>query len=291
MGRQSALEFAATGEGAAFHGAYDRVLGKWPGEVDTIDLASEYGTTRVNMCGPVGAPSVVLLPGAGATSTVWFANVAALAERFRVHAVDRIGDAGRSIAGRPVRSVDDLMSWLGTVVAGAGLGTFGLVGHSYGGMVALAYALRAPDRIRKLVLIDPNSCFAGMRAQYLARAAPLLLCPTEKRQRDFIRWETNGQEVDADWLELMSRGAAHFPKSKTVVPKRPGRAALDALDVDTTVVLAGRSKVHDSGTLGVTIATRFPRVDVITLDGATHHTVPMYPAAEFNAALVAALDR
>lgn len=287
----STVDFTTTAEGVAYYRAYDRVLEKWPIDVNCVDLASQYGTTRVNVCGPLDAPPVVLLPGAGATSTVWFENVAALADRFRVYAVDLIGDAGRSIAdGDRLRSVDDLMFWLNAVVEAAGLTDFGLVGHSYGAMIALAYALREPDRVRNLVLLDPNSCFAGMRAPYLAHAVPLLLRPNEKRERDFIRWETGGQDIDEDWLDLLARGAAYFPKSKTIVPKRPKRSALDELAVDTTVILAANSKVHDSGQLATNIAESLPRLRSIVVEGATHHTMPMSPAAELNDALINALS-
>ncbi|AHD23957.1 hypothetical protein Y013_23490 [Rhodococcus pyridinivorans SB3094] len=76
------------------------------------DLDSRFGTTRVTECGPPGAPPVLLLPGAGATSMVWFANAAALGEAHRLLAVDIIGDVGRSVAdGDPVRNVDDLLGW------------------------------------------------------------------------------------------------------------------------------------------------------------------------------------
>lgn len=287
----STTDFTGTAKGVAFYRAYDRVLEKWPVDVTSVDLSSEYGTTHVNMCGPADAPPVVLLPGSGATSTVWFENVAALASRYRVFAVDLIGDAGRSVAGdKHPRTVDDLLSWLDAVTQAAGLTAFSLVGHSYGAMIALAYALREPDRVQNLVLLDPNSCFAGMRASYLAHAVPLLMRPTEKRERDFICWETGGQGVDEDWLDLLARGAARFPKSKTVVPKRPRRNALEGLAVDTTVILAADSKVHDSRRLAADIAESIPRLRSIVVDGATHHTMPMSPATELNDTLVNALS-
>ena len=287
----STTDFTAAPEGAAFYRAYDRVLEKWPVEATGVDLATEFGTTRLNVCGPLDGPPLVLLPGAGATSTVWFANVAALADRYRVYAVDLIGDAGRSTAdGTPLRSTDDLMTWFRTVTETTGSTELGLVGHSYGAMIALAYALRDPKRVRKLVLLDPNSCFAGMRASYLTRAVPLLLRPTEKRERDFIRWETDGRHIDGDWLDLLAQGAAYFPKSKTIVPKRPTRSALTNLRVDTTAIFAADSKVHDSGRLVTNIAESLPRVRAVSVDGATHHTMPMSPAAGLNAALINALS-
>jgi pimeloyl-ACP methyl ester carboxylesterase len=283
-------DFAATAEGAAFYRAYDRVLEKWPADVTSTDLDSEYGTTRVNSCGPDGAPPVVLLPGGGATSTVWFRNVAAIAARHRVHAIDLIGDAGRSIAdGTPIKSTSTLLSWLTTVVDGVGAESFGLIGHSYGAMIALAYALRTPDRVEKLILLDPTSCFAGMRPRYLARALPVLLRPSEKRQRSFIVWETNGHAIDEHWLDLSAQGAAYFPATKTVVPPRPEPAHLRSMKPDTTIILAADSKAHDSRRVAADIAKTHRRIRVVTLDEATHHTMPMTPAAALDTELIGAL--
>lgn len=287
----SITRFASTAEGAAFYRAYDRVLEKWPVTVTTTDLDSEFGTTRVNSCGPEDAPPIVLLPGGGATSTVWFENVAALATRHRVHAIDLLGEPGRSVAdGSPMRSADALLAWLGTVMDGLGLGSFALGGHSYGAMIALAFALDEPDRVEKLVLLDPNSCFARMHPRYLARALPLLLRPTDTRQRTFIEWETSGHSLDDDWLDLLARGAADFPASKTVVPPRPKPAILESLRPDTTVILASDSRVHDSRRIARRITETHGQIRVVTLNGATHHTVPMHPAAAVDAALIDALS-
>ncbi|MGW4478834.1 alpha/beta hydrolase [Rhodococcus triatomae] len=233
---------------------------------------------------------MLLLPGGGATSTVWFANVAALAARYRVHAVDLMGDAGRSRAeGTAPRTVDDLLGWLDSVVRGLGLGTFALAGHSYGAMIALAYVLRQPERVSALALLDPTSCFAGMRMPYLARAAPLLLRPTEKRQRRFVDWETGRRPLDGDWLDLLARGAAHFPATKLVVPKRPSSRQLRELEVRTTVILAGAGRAHDSERLAGILGEEHPGITVVTVGEATHHTLPMSPHDEVDAALLGAL--
>ncbi|WP_238150993.1 alpha/beta fold hydrolase [Kribbella sindirgiensis] len=46
-------------------------------------------------------PPVVLLPGHGATSPVWFAIAPRLAEKYRVYAIDLIVDAGRGKSHDP----------------------------------------------------------------------------------------------------------------------------------------------------------------------------------------------
>ncbi|MFG2205891.1 alpha/beta fold hydrolase [Streptomyces sp. NPDC048638] len=265
-----------------FRAAYDAVLDRWPGPVDRLDLTSAYGTTRVTAYGPEGGEPLVLLHGGGATSTVWFANAAGPGRTRRIYAVDRIGEAGRSVRGdRPLRSTDDLHAWLDGVLDGLGLDRPDLCGHSYGGWIALTHALRAPRRVRKLVLLDPTQCFAGLRPGYLLRALPLLVRPTAERARAFLAWETRGTEIDPTWRELYGR-AAEFPHARVVVAKRPRPEELRASTVPMLVLLAGDSRAHDSRRVQAAVSRHLPRADTAVLAGLSHHAMPFVRAAELD---------
>ncbi|OZE92636.1 alpha/beta hydrolase [Rhodococcoides fascians] len=270
-----------------FSTAYDRVLRKWPADTRAIDVNTVHGATRINACGPVDGPALVLLSGAGATSTVWFANVEALSQRYRVYAVDLMGDVGRSVPGeQSVDSVDELLNWVTAVLDELGLRAVALCGHSYGAMIALAFTLRNESRVDALTLLDPNACFGSMSPRYLLHALPILLFRNEKRQRAFVRWETDGAQLDPDWLDVLALGAAHAPTIKTIVPKRPNSAAFANFGVATTVVLAGNGKVHNAARIESAVRTALPAARTVILDGATHHTLPMLPAAEVNEILL-----
>ncbi|KJV00530.1 alpha/beta fold hydrolase [Rhodococcoides fascians] len=272
---------------AGFFTAYDRVLRKWPVPAQAIDVNTVHGSTRINACGPVDGPALVLLPGAGATSTVWFANINALSQHYRVYAVDLMGDVGRSVPSeQSVDSVDELLNWVTAVLDELGLRAVALCGHSYGAMIALAYALRNESRVDALTLLDPNACFGSMSPRYLLHALPILLSPNEKRQRAFVRWETDDAQLDSDWLDTLALGAAHAPTTKTIVPKRPKPAAFANFGVATTVVLAGNGKVHNAARIESAVRTVLPAARTVILDGATHHTLPMLPAAEVNEILL-----
>lgn len=114
-----------------------------------------------------------------------------------MYAVDTMGQAGRSVhSGQSLRTVDDLMAWLGGVLDGLGLDESALGGHSNGGWIALRYALHAPARVRQLVLVDPTMCFAGLSPAYLLHAVPILARPSTKALNKFVHWETGGQQLD-----------------------------------------------------------------------------------------------
>ena len=80
----------------------------------------------------------------------------ALADRFHVLAPDTHG-AGKGPAWPADRALalEDEVTWLEPVFSRA-RAPFSLVGHSYGGAVALIAAVHQPERVRALVLYEPT---------------------------------------------------------------------------------------------------------------------------------------
>lgn len=265
-------ENSATGQ-REFLAAYDAMLARWPAGWQPVDVASRYGTTRVNVSGPQGAPPLVLFHGFGATSAVWFATVSELSRAWRVHAVDHMGDAGRSVPdGRPIRKASDLTDWIDSLCSGLGLASAALCGHSYGAWLALSYALHAPGRVRALALLDPTQCFAGYRPGYLLRGLPALAMPSAARAEALIRWEAGGSPVNPEWLRLAGL-AADVPWSRPVYTRRPPRARLQGVAVPALVVLAGRSRAHSTRRVATGARTRIRNVRVEVLPGASHYSI------------------
>ncbi|WP_229895952.1 alpha/beta fold hydrolase [Streptomyces cinerochromogenes] len=255
-----------------FFAAYDALLARWPTCTTEIDVPTPYGTTRVHAYGPADATPVLLLHGGGSTGAVWFANAPALGTQHRVLAVDILGDAGRSVlGGRPLRTTTDLMAWLDAVLDGLDVSRTHLLGHSYGGWIALTYALHAPRRVDRLVLLDPTQCFAHYRPGFLLRSLPILMRPTEARARAFLDRETAGTDTDLGWKRLYALAVSDFPNRKLVIGRRPDPAALS---VPLLVLLAGRSGVHDAANVAARARKAVPAARIQTLPELTHFALP-----------------
>jgi pimeloyl-ACP methyl ester carboxylesterase/DNA-binding winged helix-turn-helix (wHTH) protein len=95
-------------------------------------------------------------------SPVWRHWLFELSRRFRLVRYDERG-CGLSDRDVPRFSFDDWVQDLETVVDAAGLDRFPLLGISQGGPVAVAYAVRHPDRVSRLVLL--GSFAQGRRAR------------------------------------------------------------------------------------------------------------------------------
>jgi pimeloyl-ACP methyl ester carboxylesterase len=99
-----------------FYSAYDTVLSQWPAGVESVDVPTALGATRVQICGD--GPPLLLLHGGGATSTVWFALAAELTDSFRIYAPDLVGDPGRSVPTRRLEGVGDFVECLDGLLDG-----------------------------------------------------------------------------------------------------------------------------------------------------------------------------
>ncbi|GAA3381919.1 alpha/beta hydrolase [Streptomyces racemochromogenes] len=270
-----------------FRTAYDQALAQWPVPVEAVDVPTPYGVTRVNSCGPADASAspLVLLPGGGASSTVWGACVAAgLGRDRRVHAVDLVGEPGLSVPapGRAVRRVGDLTAWLDALLdglVGPGGGPVTLAGHSYGAWIAAHAAAQRPGRFDRLVLLDPTRVFAGLRPGYVLRALPMLVRPTPARVRSFLAWETGGAVLDPAWTRLQEAAAA-FPTVRPVTGPRPDLARLGGLPVQVEVLFAGRARCHDPGRTAAAARRALPGARVDVLPGVSHHALPAAAAEE-----------
>jgi pimeloyl-ACP methyl ester carboxylesterase len=135
------------------HAEYRSVLGAWPVPHEEIRVPTCQGETFVVTCGPADAPTVVLLHGGATNSAMRNRNVQVWARMFRLYAVDIIGEPGFSAASRPPLSSDAYARWMDDVLAGLRLSRASFVGASFGGLLALDYAIRRPVSVCALVLL------------------------------------------------------------------------------------------------------------------------------------------
>jgi pimeloyl-ACP methyl ester carboxylesterase len=165
-----------------------------------------------------GGSPVVLLHGGGIDSASFTYShiIGALAEeQRRVFAIDWPG-YGQSNRPDLDCSLGFYVDFLGHLMDALGLERASLVGISMGGGAALGFALRSPQRVEKLVLVDSYGLGSEVpwgRLGYLLVRAPLLNELTYallRRSRTLIRWSLYGlvynrQKVTEEMVEETSR--------------------------------------------------------------------------------------
>ncbi|NJP88801.1 alpha/beta hydrolase [Nonomuraea sp. FMUSA5-5] len=161
---------------------YRELLGRWPVPHEQVRVPTALGETFAVTCGPSGAPPLLLLHGSASNSAMWLGDVATWARRFRVHAVDLLGEPGLSAPSRPPLDPDVHAGWLDEVLTGLGVQRASIAAVSLGGWAALAYATRRPDRVERLALMCPSG-IGRQRVLPLLRALPLAALGGEAGRR------------------------------------------------------------------------------------------------------------
>jgi 3-oxoadipate enol-lactonase len=95
---------------------------------------------------------VVCIQGVGIIGRGWLPQAEVLASRFTVIAPDN-RDIGDSSAGSAPLTIEQMAADVIMILDAESIGTAHLVGHSMGGLIALAAALSQPSRIRSLSLL------------------------------------------------------------------------------------------------------------------------------------------
>ncbi len=149
-----------------------------------------------------GAETILLAAGLGGAAGYWTPQLAALRQRYRVVTYDQAG-TGRNRCELPhEHSIAAMADEALAVLEASGSANAHFVGHALGGLVGLELALRRPDRLASLTVVNgwaaasahTRRCFE-MRLALLAhegpaayvRAQPIFLYPADWLARNSAR--------------------------------------------------------------------------------------------------------
>jgi pimeloyl-ACP methyl ester carboxylesterase len=103
----------------------------------------------------------------------------ALSSRFRVYAVDVVGDMGKSIATAPPKTEEAAAMWIDQVLNGLELSRPILGGLSNGGYMAATYARLRPDRVERLILMAPAATVQAFSLGFYSLVIKTAFSPTD----------------------------------------------------------------------------------------------------------------
>ena len=223
-----------------------------------------------------GGEPLLLIHGLGYARWGWEPVLDALAERFCVIQFDNRG-VGASDAPPGPYTVVQLADDAAAVLDDARIDRAHVVGTSLGGMVAQELALRAPERVDRLVLACTTPGVAGhpMPAQTVRLLLEAPLLPAAERLRRLVE---NALAEPAD-PELVERILAHRlaapPDPVAWQAQAAAGATFDGLQriggiEAPTLVLQGTADVVVDPRNASLLATRIPGARVTLFEGTGH---------------------
>lgn len=179
------------------------------------------------------AETVLLSSGLGGMGSFWTPQLTDLCAQFRVITYDHRG-TGRSPREVPEDcSISGMADDVVEVLDAAGIERCHLVGHAIGGLIGLDLALRRPERLERLVVVNGWSrmdahtrrCFA-VRQELLSRSG----IEAYVRAQPIFLYPANWLAQNVERMELEEAAAlAHFPGVTTIMRRI---AAAQAFDLD-----------------------------------------------------------
>lgn len=242
-----------------------------------------------------GDQTILLIHGlSGVAQHFTYGVMGRLARHYRVVAIDRPG-SGYSV--RPSRSSASLAvqaDVVAAVIETLDLGKPMLVGHSLGGAVSLATALRHPDKVSRLALIapltdlpdSPSEAFAALNIRYpwLRKLVGWTLAtPVATRRSPKVLDIAFGPEAVPDDFAVRGGGYLNLRPSQFIAASTDMNALEDVLpamhqrylDLKMPIgILYGRGdRILDPQAQGQAMADRLPDIDLEMIEGG--HMLPI----------------
>jgi pimeloyl-ACP methyl ester carboxylesterase len=252
---------------AQFMDIYDAKMKEWPVPYESLYVDTSYGRVHAIVSGPEDAPPMLLLHASGVPAWSWMYNAEELSQRYRIYAIDLIGDAGRSeydSLDNRMRDGQDEAELYAEIADQLGIGQAYVVGASEGGFVGTQFALHAPERVKKLVLLGPMG-YSGA-TQSVLRIMFAQFFPLRPIQERTFRWAFSDdpklEEAFGGWFRLIMSGL--HPAKVVPLPLKPEQR--QRIQVPVLLVLGKRDNLVGDPAKASALVQDMPDIRVEVLD-------------------------
>ncbi len=217
---------------------------------------------------PPDVDTIVLVPGIDGTAELFYRQIPLLARHFDVVAFP--------LPDRPDATMEDLADDLALLVDEVGHNGALLLGESFGGALSLHVALRHPERVKGLVIVN-SFPYLDNRLQLLAAPQLLRVLPwgAMPLARRLTEHRIHSAHVDADDLREFRRRTRSIDRDGYIrrmqlVRGHDVRDELEQITAPTLFVAGTDDKLVPSARWAEFMGERVPGAEVLLLDGYGH---------------------
>jgi pimeloyl-ACP methyl ester carboxylesterase len=216
--------------------------------------------------------ALVLVPGLDGTGLLFYRQAPLLSRRFHVETFPLPDDGSSTMASL----VADLEATVDRITRDRGEGRVFLCGESFGGALSLSFALRHPERLAGLVILNS---FPFIRQRVRIRLGPALLklmpwgaMPLVRRftERHLHSSHTNPEDIEEFHRRARSIGRRGYIRRLEILREYDIREELHRIDVPTLFLAADEDRLVPSVEEARFMAARMPRAAVRVLEGYGH---------------------
>ena len=223
-----------------------------------------------DIAGPEGAPAVIFSNSIGATLEMWDAQARALASHYRVLRYDTRGHGRSPVVDAPA-TIATFAGDMAGLLDAVGIERAHVVGLSFGGMTAQAFAAVHPARVNGLVLMATSAHLPGdwrARAQAVRTGGMAAVVDAV-----MARWFTPAFQAMPEAAAVRQHFLGNKPRGYAVcceviasMDLRPSNHAITA----PTLIIAGAEDPSTPPAMGEDIRGRIPHAELLVLPRAAH---------------------
>lgn len=220
----------------------------------------------------MSARPVVLVPGLDGTALLFYRQIPLLSRRFPVETFPLPDDGSSTMASL----VSELKETVDRVARDRGEERVILCGESFGGALSLSFALRHPENLAGLVILNS---FPYIRQRVRIRLGPVLLklmpwgaMPLVRRftEKRLHSSHTDPEDIEEFHLRARSIGRRGYIRRLEILGEYDIRDELHRIDVPTLFLAADEDRLVPAVEEARFMAARMPRASVRILEGYGH---------------------
>jgi pimeloyl-ACP methyl ester carboxylesterase len=263
--------FTKIGDQRQFLSDYQKELKSWSVHTEELDIETEFGKTHIISFGNLQGKPLILLHWFYSNSTEWKYMAPFLQERFRVYAIDVMGDMGKSYASNPPKSEKEVSQWFNQVLDGLSLNKVSLCGHSNGGFQAMLIAQQNPDKIEKLILLAPAAGFKPFSFKFFLSAFGTAIFPKDIILETFKNAGTLKANLwSKEMTEMLALSFRVAAVQLRVYPREFSDEELKAIKVPTLLILGNEEMIYSPAEAAERASGIMPNSKVIMLPDCGH---------------------
>jgi pimeloyl-ACP methyl ester carboxylesterase len=264
---------------------YDARLAEWPYPYESVFVDTKYGQIHVIVSGPENGYPVLLMNASALSGWSWIHNVGALNETYRTYAIDNIGEGGKNkmiAPGKIPKTGKEIAEFYTEITGKLGVKKAHVVGASIGGYIGTNYAIYAPDRVDKLVLLGSmgyGSTGKTVFAMTLAQGFPI-----KPVQEATFRWafgdDPKVSQSFGEWFRITMKGLVPTP----IQPKSLKPEELEKIKAPTLAYFGTKDGVIGDVEKAKQLARNIPDVRVVIVESG--HVIGVELADRVNAEIL-----
>jgi pimeloyl-ACP methyl ester carboxylesterase len=266
------------------------------------------------VAGHEDAEPLILVSAIAGSAPLWYHQIPFFARHYRVYALDANGQPGRSDPTPPPFLEDGYTDWLLDVLDALDIQSANLAGNSSAGWYVMKLAMRAPERVKKIVMLSPSG-LARVRfpikifvTNVLSKKKDAKTLEDDLSTRSFMP-TGSAQEFDRQLARAMALATRHYRLDKalglydpvkerykfrdnirfirTIFFSEP-KKVLGKLNTPGLVILGEHELLYNANKVALKIEKTMPSLDVKIIHETGHSA--MYDRPElFNETMLAFL--